>query len=502
MVPATDGSKAKSCTKRPRRLPRASPATLVEDSLIALGLVPPFPRLEFRKNECGIDFLQAAAKSSDVNALAVQDLAKQLGGPLSLTNRLPHSVGLHDPDAVYFVIGRCPDQGWMNAVSSRVGSKLKGQTPWLDALRTFCRQIPSGSGLLVAHGQFTFPFLHRYAEVTELVMGELEQTTPQDLAQALSKIALCRARGTRYGPIRVFRIAADESAFIQPDILCASHCREVRVLHVRRGGNIEKLLDTRLSEQPISSASRTYLFRPASRKPTPFVKSLLFRGALEWHIQSSHPTPAARPGTTRSKCGMSACIIPLKEFNDQDYVAHFTRGPRRAWLEETESDYLDTLLFGTDRDRSSLSSLWRILEQQTLVANNQLTRDATRVVCFTGIPLREFRRRRTFRSHLARWDFEPHGIAIRRDAFVRAGGREVIYGDDSTWTTLKKRERPFFQLAQGRRTDWTQENEWRIVGDLSLRALSATDAVAFVRNRKEADFLDPVCRWPIVVMND
>ena len=138
---------------------------------------------------------------------------------------------------------------------------------------------------------------------------------------------------------------------------------------------------------------------------------------------------------------------------------------------------------------------------QRILASNVLTRSPTPVVCFADVRLTEIEERRTFRSHLARWDFEPYGIAIRKEFLERQGARAVIYGDESDWEALADVDRPFFQRATGEgKQDWRSEYEFRVCGDLPLRRIGPDDAVVCVPSLDEAQQIAPLSRWPVVVL--
>ncbi len=141
-----------------------------------------------------------------------------------------------------------------------------------------------------------------------------------------------------------------------------------------------------------------------------------------------------------------------------------------------------------------------------LQGNNDITRDSTPVVCFTEQTVDRFAKLRTFRSHLARWDFELAGIAIKREIIEQLGARPVIYGSDATWHQLKREDRPFFQIRTSGQTkenmDWTSEMEWRIRGDVDLDRLKPNQAFVFVETEDEAWEVAFFSRWPVVVIGD
>ncbi|MFT7633352.1 MAG: hypothetical protein ACI87E_004407, partial [Mariniblastus sp.] len=70
------------------------------------------------------------------------------------------------------------------------------------------------------------------------------------------------------------------------------------------------------------------------------------------------------------------------------------------------------------------------------------------------------------------------------------------------WERLSPEARAFFQLSQSSQSeiDWTQEREWRIVGDLSLPEIPIDLAVVFVKTKPEAEIAASVSRWPVVLL--
>ena len=149
--------------------------------------------------------------------------------------------------------------------------------------------------------------------------------------------------------------------------------------------------------------------------------------------------------------------------------------------------------------------------QRRLVASLRTARGGCRVVSFTASPLSRLPDLRRFRRHRGRWDFEPFGLCIRQEWMTKRGARPVLYGDDSTWQSLSKSDRPFFQPAHSgssssedadARIDWTVEREWRHMGDLDLRQLSREDALVFVPNFAAARRLSAVSPWPITLWPD
>jgi hypothetical protein len=118
------------------------------------------------------------------------------------------------------------------------------------------------------------------------------------------------------------------------------------------------------------------------------------------------------------------------------------------------------------------------------------------------VPLVELLSRRQFRSHLGRWDWEPYGILVRREALERLGARQVIYGDEAEYKQLADQDKPYFQPRGMKNTrnnqDWSSEREWRLLGDLIFAELPSESILVFVGTRTEAQQIARRCQWPVV----
>jgi hypothetical protein len=113
--------------------------------------------------------------------------------------------------------------------------------------------------------------------------------------------------------------------------------------------------------------------------------------------------------------------------------------------------------------------------------------------------------RRTYRRHRMRWDAEPYGLAISLRWLLDRGARPVQYGAREDWDNLADSDRPFFQRrnASSRGSagiDWTEEEEWRVLGPLDLAQLDPDEAAIFVASQAEAAALAPIAPWPVVAV--
>lgn len=209
------------------------------------------------------------------------------------------------------------------------------------------------------------------------------------------------------------------------------------------------------------------------------------------------PPPVRHSSPVRQLVGSTPLNSP------DDWLLHWTRARPGAWPGQTTEEWLDELILGcVTADRSAFAALLRIMGDGCLKASSQGIRGGYCVVSFTEVPLHEFRQRRIFRRHRHRYDFEPWGIGIRRHVLEDCGARPVCYGDDADWQQLPEQLRPWYQKATAGDgpTNNLQEREWRIVGDLSLKAISAADICLFADTQAAADILSQQTQSMVVVV--
>ncbi|MDG2014772.1 MAG: hypothetical protein P8J33_14795, partial [Pirellulaceae bacterium] len=217
---------------------------------------------------------------------------------------------------------------------------------------------------------------------------------------------------------------------------------------------------------------------------------------VNWHLYSPRLENAQ---SQRSQ--LEPLLFPLGDWNE-NFLNHWTRHARHSWPDQSPLGRFDALFLNASQAVGPLATLNRILAQQKLLASGRLISNGRRVVCFTEVPLKEFPKRRIFRSHLSRWDFEPWGISIRKNVLQGRGARKVQYLSDAAENPNPLGESIFqVRINRPERNDWSQEQEWRIEGDLDLRTLRPQDAVVFVPDHQSAAALAPISRWPITILN-
>lgn len=99
------------------------------------------------------------------------------------------------------------------------------------------------------------------------------------------------------------------------------------------------------------------------------------------------------------------------------------------------------------------------------------------------------------------WNFEPYGVAIRKEAASRIGIRPVIYGYDDDYELLANPDRPYFQSRGRKDVDWSMEREWRHIGDLDLSKIPPEDLIFLIWRKGEADLLRKITKSEVLILS-
>lgn len=314
--------------------------------------------------------------------------------------------------------------------------------------------------------------------------------------------------------------------------LCAD---EVLALSIKPGGTVADCLDQRLTATNIPPHSvRIVVPNPMTAKQQQLLRKLNGQGAVLWFSScTSGPLQEHDRPTSLWSCSLRPtphtqqpiAPIPNSLYSNTNYLIHCTRARQTSWPDQSSIDLLDEAFrLAFNPTPSPLESLYRILSTQRLIASSFNRRGSQRTVCFTANTLDKLNSIRSFQSHLARWDWEPYGIAIPTNWLTLLGARPVMYLPPEQIRNLSDDEQCFAQpipaglkdesqtklsahLGKPLHTsrDWSIEQEWRLVGDLRFNVLCSQahagtenhSPFIFVLRRRDAQSIADRALWPV-----
>ncbi|QEG23315.1 hypothetical protein [Mariniblastus fucicola] len=408
-------------------------------------------------------------------------------GRSELVDRLPEKRSCGDDLFVceFGSNGRLLDRDTTFVGSSRLTRKLDEIPGFFDGLLKVAIDLDRETDvLLTADGVACDAMVRRVSELFRVPLLPLVMapTDPKKLALLISKLA---------DSDRKVGLVFD-SRSRGADFALASIANQMVLLSVRTNGNLQSAVDDRLNK---GKPAKVLVDARLTKKAV--TDQLLAAGATGWYLFGCE-----QPGIESSNRDLE--FSSAAEVNSDEFLLHWTRRRVGPWPEQSEAEFLDDLIFRANgKDHREVATLRRILATERILASNALTRDPRPVVCFSDVTFTELKKRRVFRSHLSRWDFEPFGIAIRKSWLASHGAAAVVYGDETKWDSMEESKRPFFQLNDSSsKVDWSVEKEWRIVGDVDLRKVPVDAAMVFVATRDDAAEVAGLSRWPVVVLEE
>jgi len=299
-------------------------------------------------------------------------------------------------------------------------------------------------------------------------------------------------------------LQGDENSLADRDLLVSALADQLWILSLRESGSLVEILTRRLVDPKFSPGS-VRLLCGEGLVPEETAQPLQELGAVCWYLTSKDAETIHEPRPQAASPHPASPFPSLKDLDETEWLTHCTRQAAIHISVKADAEQLGKLVLSEADDRSSFSSLLRIVSEGRLRASSEGIRGGFSVVCFSARPLSELLARRKWQKHRTRWDFEPYGLCFRKEAISKLGAGPVRYGDDDTWTQLADDERAWFQKRESqigdRIVDWTEEMEWRIVGDIDLTQFGSANAFAFVPTQEEAAELQPHCRWPVRVVS-
>jgi hypothetical protein len=449
-----------------------------------------------------------------------------------------------------------PEGSWIALVSSRLRRRLDLIPEWFAAFREACRSLDGAADVLfTGKGTTTERYVRRAA--AHAGFRTLTLHAPRGRSSAANwlrkidrggfPVSAERQYDVYLSPplddTRAFDGACDLRGQSGPsgpltDRVVTAWADELFVLRIRRGGNLEPLVRSRLAQGP--NAGIVHLAVGPNLVTESLALELIEFGARAWspcrtnasdrahNVRRVDPASslAAQPhrelaaidsdrhitsGTGQNDCQRVHTLaswsraLATGKSSCWNFLTHCTHAAIGPWPGQTDDEYLDELLFAAcPQPRTPFAALVRILSEQRIRASPSALRGGTQAVCLTAVPLDELHRLRAFQPQRQCWSFEPYGICLSRDMLLARGARPVVYGDEDDWNRLSADDRPFFQLRRTnhatRPRDWTAEREWRYLGDIDLASVPSAGALVFVPTEEEAAQIARHSLWPVIAL--
>lgn len=383
---------------------------------------------------------------------------------------------------------------WYGVVSSRLGLPVEKQSAWFEDLeRVAWLAARRAAALLIADGTAAAEWVREAARLYRVPTVELVLADPARRDEALVQLS--------------------DSLF---------------ALRVRRGGTVSRCLQRRLLSDP------EHVWVVVGETLDDGAKHLIEHGAIRWQTRTPLSAAAtARDGPVSSLASSPELLAdryqsaadryqsaaesnqsaggeprqvakfwsPPTGLERGDWLVHCTRARSGPLPGQTQGRWRrEVLLRGTaGRAWPAAEVLLEIVRRRT-VRGAAVRRCSGPVVCLAAVGLSQLLARRTFRPHRSRWDYEPYGLAIRREALQRLGGQPVVYAESLAAAALPKNQRWRFQPI-GKTYDWRAEQEWRVSGSLDLGQFAAHELVVFVGDLLAAEIVAPVSLWPVILVS-
>lgn len=417
-------------------------------------------------------------------------------------------------------------------VSSRIGRDGSHYQPWPQWIDGALRHVQRiGGRLLVAADTTLAAAVTQFATTAQLPATYVTWQDAGDVTAWLRSMVArpCDTDQFSAAGSQLYLSPALEAPgetfarFPLQDRLAMALADRVFVMTIRQRGAVDKLAQLRLADpafptgtlfvtlsratpQSPSGVSATAAELPAAS--TQWLK----RGAVGWivvdHVggqtgplQHCRLPHAAQPNLQQLTAPLPAHWSEMSADEDWPYVVHCTRGTSGRRLDESQECFRQRVWSqGEARVWHPLETLAHICREGRLRSAAGMTRTAESCVSFSAVPIVPLLRRRIFRAHLSRWDWEPYGLLIRRTSLQRLGAREVVYGTEADFHHLSDYDKPLFQPNWRKQAQeaWRDEREWRALGDVNLHSLPPESIRVFVRTQREAQHFARHSPWPVL----
>jgi hypothetical protein len=250
-------------------------------------------------------------------------------------------------------------------------------------------------------------------------------------------------------------------------------------------------------KRDLAVAQMADLLVPVSIRPGGKLEKLLVE--TEKDINSDFRVDYASPLVKPPKYDFSNAIFDEERW---DYITHWTRTCHGPWPGESHFDYYSRLVnSGAHYPNNAFSTLNNILVNKKISASSKKIRKSVRCIGFSDLEPKSMLKWMRWLPKRVNWNFEPYGIAIKKDKADQLGIKQVIYGYDDTYDGLPENLKPYFQSRGSKDVDWSEENEWRHIGDLDLSKIPSEDLIFLTWREGEADLLRKITAGEVVALS-
>jgi hypothetical protein len=175
-----------------------------------------------------------------------------------------------------------------------------------------------------------------------------------------------------------------------------------------------------------------------------------------------------------------------------DYITHWTRTHHGPWPGESHYDFYSRLVNSRSRyPNSAVNTLKNMMAKKKIYASSKRIRKSIRCIGFSDLEPKSMLKWMRWLPKRVNWNFEPYELGIK----------QVIYGHDDTYDGLPENLKPYFQSRGTKDVDWSEENEWRHIGDLDLSKIPPEDLIFLIWREGEADLLKKITAGEVVALS-
>jgi hypothetical protein len=284
-----------------------------------------------------------------------------------------------------------------------------------------------------------------------------------------------------YKTIKQFKLDKNKTAmvFVKPE----SDSKKPKAAWFRRDQAIFKMAD---------------LLAPVSIRPRGKMERLL--SETEKEIESKFRIDYVGPLVQPPKYDFKKATFTDAKW---DYIVHWTRTHHGPWPGESKYEFYKRLVnSGTEYPNKAFNSLKNMIRERKVYASSERIRKSIRCIGFSDLEPESMLKLMRWLPKRVRWNFEPYGIAVRKVAAEKAGIRQVIYGDDDLYEKLSEDDKPYFQSRGKKDVDWSEEHEWRKIGDLAIGDIPDDNLMLISWRKKEAEELTEITGIRCISLNN